>query len=153
MIFHDMLTALTEHLHMICTLHTGASSWAVHSGDLHTGNALSSLAAAPLMADLLTWTDWETMYAPTFGPLHEFVKEHSDVFGFRVLEVPRSGLLKIPDPVDLEQMSEIWQGAVEQVGFELKSGQLLFFSTQCSVSYQYMTSCSDHYIKFLHIEW
>ncbi|XP_013402867.1 uncharacterized protein LOC106168377 [Lingula anatina] len=39
--------------------------------------ALECLTSAPLLADLSTWSHWEVIFEPQFGPLKTFIEKHS----------------------------------------------------------------------------
>jgi hypothetical protein len=91
-----------------------------HASGLTPHHALGTLAAAPVLAELCAWSDWDTLYAPRLGHLAAFVSKYQHDLGFRVLEVPGGGLLKLPrDPaggkLDLQQLRAGWKLALEQV--------------------------------------
>lgn len=102
----------------------GASSFTAHASGLTAAHGLATLSAAPVLSDLGIWCDWATLYAPVLGPLPAFLSKHQQQLGFRVLEVPGGGLLKLPDvgagsgseQLDLQQLRSGMKQAVEQVG-------------------------------------
>eukprot|EP00775_Hariotina_reticulata_P013386 gene13386-13513_t len=109
---------------------SGAAAFTAHAPGLNPQHAVYCLSAAPLMADLAVWSDWDSLYAPAFGPLNSFIANHTDELNFPVLEVPGGGLLKLPatvGPLGLEQLKQGWQQAVMQGNAELLVGLLCSF--------------------------
>jgi hypothetical protein len=106
---------------------TGASHFTAHASGLGSAHGLATLAAAPVLSELQAWSDWDSLYGSRLGPLPAFLAQHQQQLGFRVLEVPGGGLLKLPPApagakLDLQQLRSGLKLAVEQVrGFETSS--------------------------------
>lgn len=99
---------------------SGASHFTAHASALSPSHALATLASAAVLVELCAWSDWDTLYAPRLGPLAAFLSKHQQDLGFRVLEVPGRGLLKLPTgpaggKLDLQQLRAGWKFALEQV--------------------------------------
>jgi hypothetical protein len=113
-------TMLLSHAYALCFLHPGASHFTAHASGLTAAHGLATLVSAPVLSDLSTWCDWETLYAPRLGPLPAFLARHQQQLGFSVLEVPGGGLLKLPaaadgGKLDLVQLRLSLQLALQQV--------------------------------------
>lgn len=106
---------------LLLTCHpTGASHFAAPASGLGSAHGLATLAAAPVLSELQAWSDWDSLYGPRLGPLPAFLAQHQQQLGFRVLEVPGGGLLKLPaapagSKLDLQQLRSGLKLAVEQV--------------------------------------
>jgi uncharacterized protein Usg len=101
-------------------LHPGASHFTAHASGLTAAHVLATLASAPVLADLSTWCDWDSLYAPRLGLLPAFLAHHQQQLGFSVLEVPGGGLIKLPaaadgGKLDLVQLRLCLQQALQQV--------------------------------------
>lgn len=105
-----------------CTRPAGASHFTAHASALGPAHGLATLASAPVLSELQAFSDWDSLYAPRLGPLPAFLAQHQQQLGFRVLEVPGGGLLKLPpspagagSKLDLQQLRTGLKLAVEQV--------------------------------------
>jgi hypothetical protein len=87
---------------------------------LKPNHATACLSAAPVLADLAIWSDWDSLYGPMFGPLGAFLDQHREVLRFQALELPGGCLLKLPAvagaALDLGQLRQGWKQALAQVG-------------------------------------
>ena len=96
----------------------GAAQFTAHASGLTVAHALATLSAAPVLAELCTWTDWDMLYGPVLGALAAFLTKHQAQLGFRALEVPGGSLLKLPvadGGLDLQQLRVGLKQALEQV--------------------------------------
>lgn len=100
--------------------HPGAAHFTAHATGLSAPHGLAILASAPVLSDLSTWSDWDVLYSPVLGPLPAFLSKHQQQLGFRALEVPGGGLLKLPaaeGSLDLQQLRAGLKQALEQVRY------------------------------------
>lgn len=109
------------HLHDAAVdQHAGAAHFTAHASGLSVPHGLAILASAPVFSELSTWSDWDLLYSPVLGPLPAFISKHQQQLGFRALEVPGGGLLKLPaveGNLDLQQLRAGLKQALEQVWY------------------------------------
>ena len=107
---------------------------------LELKHALAAVAAAPLLADLPTYTCWDTLYKPVFGTLSGFVGANEDTVNCQLLQVPGGLLLKLPRATtSLKELSAHLQESVNQVCGSIKLTDLLhgkYFLCITSSGYQ-----------------
>uniref|UniRef100_A0A3Q2G8V1 Wu:fj29h11 n=1 Tax=Cyprinodon variegatus TaxID=28743 RepID=A0A3Q2G8V1_CYPVA len=64
-------------------------------GQMSKAQALASLLSCPLLEDLNTWSQWELIFKPSYGPLKDFIERNAANTGLAVLEVSPGLLLRI----------------------------------------------------------
>ena len=90
-------------------------------------DALRCLQSAPLLANLFVWSNWELVYQPTCGSLHEFLRlQQSDTQPVFVLEVSPFELIKINPNPTLQDFT----AAVDELNAVHAAGNLVSFAVK-----------------------